>query len=136
MFEQRLWFKRFEQEIAGAGAHRFDRPIDISIGRHQYHREMRITAANLLEQGDSVHRHHAHVAHDQCDGLRIQQSERLFATGSRHHRLTGKFERVAHRFAQVWVVFDNQNGESLSHFLPVTLSCDRLSIRLPPEGGG
>jgi len=72
VFEQCFRLKRLEKEIAGAGTHRLDRAIDIGKGRHQHDREMRIAGPNFLEQGDSVHRHHAHIAYDQCDRLRIQ----------------------------------------------------------------
>ncbi len=110
MFEQGFGLERLEQEVAGTGPHRLDRTIDVGESGHQHDREVRIAVADFLEQGDAVHRHHAHIADDEGNGLRIQQPERLFAARGRYDRLAGQFERIAYGFAQVEVVFDDQNG--------------------------
>ena len=109
MLEQSLRFERLEQKIAGARAHSLDGPVHIGIGRHQHHGKVGVTIADFLEQRNPVHGHHAHIADHQRNRLRIEQAQRFFAAWRRHDGLPGKFERIAHSFAQIGVVFDNQH---------------------------
>ena len=65
--------------------------------------------------------HISHIADDQRHRLRIEQLERLLATLSGNDGLPGKLERIAHRFAQIRVVFDDQYRQSRAHILQSTL---------------
>lgn len=67
-----------------------------------------MATADLLEQGDPVHRHHAYVTNDQRHGLHIQQAQRLLPARCGQDSLPRQLQRVAYRFAQVRVVLDDQ----------------------------
>ena len=59
------------------------------------------------------------VRDDDGNRLRFKELERFHPTRSRNHRLTGKLKRIAHRLAQIGVVFNNQDGQTLSHDSPI-----------------
>ena len=111
VFKQRLRFEGLEQKVAGAAAHRLDGAVNVGEGGHQHHRQMRQALADFLQQGDAVHRHHAHVADHQRDGLLRQQFQRFLAATGGNNGFSGEFERIADRLAQIGIVFDDQDGE-------------------------
>jgi hypothetical protein len=83
MVEQRLRLEGLEQEIAGTRPHRFDRPVDIGESGHQDHRQVRQAAADFLQQGNAVHRQHAHVTDHQRHRMPGEQLQRLLAAAGR-----------------------------------------------------
>ena len=111
--EQGLWLERLEQEIASPGAHGIHRLVHFSIGRHQHHRQMRQAGADFLEQGDAVHRHHAHIADHDGKSLFRQYFQGRLATIDRHVGATGKFQRIADRFTQTGIVLNDQDRQCM-----------------------
>ncbi len=113
MRQQGLRLERLEQEIAGAGTHRVDGLVHLGVGRHQHDRQMRQAGANFLEQRDTVHRHHPHIADDDGKRLLFQHLERRLAAIDSDIGTSGQFQRIADRLAQAGVVFDDEDGQAV-----------------------
>ena len=133
VFEQGLRLERLQQKIAGAGAHCLDGPVDFGKRGHQHHRQMRQLFAYRFEQRDAIHRHHPDIAHHQCDRMVLKQAQGFLAAAGRNHRLPGQFKRIAHRLAQIGIVFNDQNRQVLTHLFSVHVSLVCASRARSPE---
>jgi hypothetical protein len=108
--DQHIGVEGLQQVIGRAAAHRVHRLLHRAVGGHQHHRQIRIAAADALEQGMSIHLGHLHIAHHHADALALQYVQRRRAVLGRRHRVTGEFQRVAQGLTQTQVIFNDQDG--------------------------
>ena len=125
MGEQHFRLEGFEEEIAGAALHRGDRLFDIAKGRHQHHRQLWQTVADLAEQGQPVHRFHLEIADDEVEHAATERVERGRAAIDGGDLVAVEFERHADRVAQGVVVFDQKQIQGVTHDEPRNGRCRR-----------
>ncbi|MNR17001.1 hypothetical protein D3C85_1336370 [compost metagenome] len=108
---QLLRFERLQQVVAGTGAQQVDRALDHAVGGHQHEGQGRIGGLDLLEQGVAVHRLHLGIRHHQPDRVVAQHLQGRLAVRRLQHRVTGQLQGIDQRFAQVGIIFHNQDRQ-------------------------
>ena len=112
-FEQAGRLEWLGQVIAGPGAHRRDRALDITEGGHQNHRDMGMDRPDLAQQAETVQWLHLNVADHQAELPPRHRRERLAAVRSRTDHVASEFQRNAQRIAQVVIVLNDQEWQRM-----------------------
>jgi hypothetical protein len=73
--QQLIAFKRLEQVVVSAFAHRGNGDADVLDGRYHHHRRLRLIDMQALQQADAVAVAHHHVGKHQVEMLAVDQVE-------------------------------------------------------------
>ncbi|MNN08860.1 hypothetical protein D3C81_1217270 [compost metagenome] len=98
--QQGLGFKRLDQIVGRALAHRIDRTLDRAVRRHQQHRQLRLAGPQQREQLVTVHARHVDVADHQIERLTRHRRQRVFSATDRVVIVPGQQQRIGQRLAQ------------------------------------
>ena len=110
--QQAIRLERLGQIIGGSLAHRLHGQVDLAIGGHQQHRQLRPARFQIAQQAMTIHARHLHIGQDQAGmgAALFQPGQRLFRIGSGVGGIAGQLQGIHERFAQIRVIFDNQDG--------------------------
>ena len=106
---QHFGLERLDQVVGRAVAQCTDRTLDGFISGHQYHWQIAVAAADLAQQGVTIHRLHLNVADDEVELLIGQHREGRAAVRSTGSVKAGQRSGVEQGLAQRMVVFDYQD---------------------------
>ncbi|MNG07789.1 hypothetical protein D3C84_911070 [compost metagenome] len=107
--EQGPGLERLDQVIRRALTHRIDRPLHRAVGRHQQHRQLRLTRPQQSEQLMTIHARHIDVTEHQVERLATDGSQRFLRRTDRGVGVTAEHQRIRQGFAQGAVVLDQQH---------------------------
>ena len=108
-FHQNLRLKRLDQIIDGTRLHGRHRVADLAVRGNQHHGQPRIQALNFRQQLMAGHAGHIDIADHHIDRRPGQACQRIFSAGRFPHLEFRQFQRRHQSFAQVVVIFHNQN---------------------------
>ena len=99
------------QEVVGALAHRPHRGVPFGEGGHDHHEDVRMPAADLLEQHQPIHRLHAQVAEHQLDAAVLgERCQGLLAVGGEGDRVPFSAQDDVEHAAQAWLIINHQES--------------------------
>ena len=127
--QQAIRLERLGQVIGGPLAHRLHGQVDLTVSGHQQHRQLRPARLQIAQQAMAIHARHLHIGQDQ-PGMGVasfQPGQGLFRIGRGVGSIAGECQSIHERFAQIGVVFDDQDGQ----LYPRLGKC----VRAAPQGG-
>ncbi len=117
LIEQHFGGKRLGEIVDGTFTHGAHGTVDVGVGRHQQHGDLRILLADSSQQGQAIHAPHLDIGDHHIKALARQSQQGAFAAVRFTTLVAAEQECIHQRFAQAIVIFYDQNT-GLSHATP------------------